>query len=91
MAVEIVTREDLQLFRVQLLNDLKELLTPKESKEEHQWLKNSEVKKLLNISSNTIQRLRIAGKLRSSKIGGVHYYRYEDVQDLLSSGLKQAS
>ena len=91
MAVEIVTREDLQLFRVQLLNDLKELLTPKESKEEHQWLKNSEVKKLLNISSNTIQRLRIAGKLRSSKIGGVHYYRYEDVQDLLLSGLKQAS
>lgn len=91
MAVEIVTREDLQLFRVQLLNDLKELLTPKESKEEHQWLKNSEVKKLLNISSNTIQRLRISGKLRSSKIGGVHYYRYEDVQGLLLSGLKQAS
>ncbi len=91
MAVEIVTREDLQLFRVQLLNDLKELLQPKESKEEHPWLKNSEVKKLLNISSNTIQRLRIAGKLRSSKLGGVHYYRYEDVQDLLLSGLKQAS
>ncbi|MEI9808560.1 MAG: helix-turn-helix domain-containing protein [Bacteroidota bacterium] len=34
------------------------------------WLKNSEVRKLLNISTNTVQRLRIAGKLRSSKVGG---------------------
>ena len=91
MAVEIVTREDLQLFRVQLLNDIKELITPEGSKEEKQWLKNNEVRKLLKVSANTVQRLRIAGKLRSSKIGGIHYYRFDDVQNLLESGLKMAS
>ncbi len=91
MAVEIVTREDLQLFRIQLLNDIKQLFTPSESKQEKQWLKNNEVREILKVSPNTIQRLRVAGKLKSSKIGGVHYYRYEDVQNLLESGFKMAS
>lgn len=91
MAVEIVTKEDLQLFRMQLLNDIRELFAPRENGVQKQWLKNSDVRQLLKISSNTVQRLRIAGKLKSSKVGGVHYYRYEDVQQLLESGLKIAS
>jgi hypothetical protein len=85
MAVEVITKEDLQEFRTQLLNDIRQLLIPpQESKFVRPWLKNSEVKKLLNISSNTIQRLRIAGKLRSNKVGGMHYYRYEDIEKLLN-------
>lgn len=91
MAVDIVTKEDLQLFRMQLLNDIRELFAPRENGVQKQWLKNSDVRQLLKISSNTVQRLRIAGKLKSSKVGGVHYYRYEDVQQLLESGLKIAS
>ena len=85
MAIEVITKEDLQQFRIQLLNDIRSLLKPSESKLVKPWLKNSEVRKLLNISSNTIQRLRISGKLRSSKVGGIHYYRYEDIEKLLSS------
>ncbi|HUC81937.1 MAG TPA: helix-turn-helix domain-containing protein [Flavisolibacter sp.] len=86
-----MTKEDLQLFRMQLLNDIRELFAPRENGVQKQWLKNSDVRQLLKISSNTVQRLRIAGKLKSSKVGGVHYYRYEDVQQLLESGLKIAS
>ena len=85
MPTEVVTKEDLQQFRIQLMNDLRELLIPKETRPTNPWLKNSEVRKLLNISSNTIQRLRIAGKLRSSKVGGIHYYRYEDLEKLMNS------
>ena len=85
MAIEIVTKEDLHAFRMQLLNDIRQLLIPQEAKLINPWLKNAEVKKLLGISSNTIQRLRIAGKLRSTKVGGVHYYRYEDIEKLLNS------
>ncbi len=85
MAIEVVTKEDLQEFRMQLLNDIRQLMKPSEAKLVKSWLKNSEVRKLLNISSNTIQRLRIAGKLRSSKVGGVHYYRYEDIEKMLNS------
>jgi len=85
MGQEVITRDDLKEFRMQLLNDLRQMLESKEDKLIKPWLKNSEVRKLLNISSNTIQRLRIAGKLRSSKVGGVHYYRFEDIEKLLNN------
>lgn len=85
MAIEVVTKEDLQQFRTQLINDIKALLAPEEGKLVKPWLKNSEVRKLLNISANTVQRLRIAGKLRSSKVGGIHYYKYEDIEKLMNS------
>ena len=80
MAIEVVTKQDLHEFRMQLLNDIRQLIEPKAETLCKPWLKNSEVKKLLNISSNTVQRLRIAGKLRSSKIGGIHFYRYENIE-----------
>ncbi len=85
MAIEVITKEDLQQFRMQLIDDFKQLLTPQEAKLVKPWLKNAEVRKLLTISSNTVQRLRIAGKLRSSKVGGIHYYRYDDIEKLLNS------
>ncbi|MDB5198722.1 MAG: transcriptional regulator [Chitinophagaceae bacterium] len=85
MAIEVVTKEDLQEFRMQLLKDIRQLITPSQTKLIKPWLKNSEVRKLLNISSNTIQRLRIAGKLCSSKVGGTHYYRYEDIEKLMNN------
>ena len=86
MAIEVITKDDLQQFRMQLINDIKQLIGSTEKTSDKQWLKNAEVKKILNISSNTIQRLRIAGKLRSSKIGGVHYYRYADIEKMLNEG-----
>jgi hypothetical protein len=84
MGIEVVTKEDLQQFRLQLLNDLRQLLEPKDAILIKPWLRNAEVRKLLNISSNTIQRLRISGKLRSTKIGGIHYYKYEDIEKLFN-------
>jgi hypothetical protein len=89
MGVEIVTKEDLQSFRLQLIEDIRQLIEASQPKDAKEWLKNSDVKKLLNVSSNTIQRLRIAGKLKSSKLGGVHYYRLEDIYALLESGLEK--
>lgn len=85
MGIEVVTKEDLQEFRMQLLNDIRQLLTPAEAKLVKPWLKNGEVRKLLGISANTLQRLRVSGKLRSTKVGGVHYYRYVDIEKLLNS------
>lgn len=87
MAVEIVTKEDLQAFRLQLLNDLKQFFEAAHPPPVKYWLKNADVMKMLNVSANTVQRLRISGKLKSSKLGGVHYYRYQDIDELLKSGL----
>jgi hypothetical protein len=85
MEIEVITRADLNDFRMKLLDDISKLIQPSPTKLVKPWLKNSEVRKLLNISSNTIQRLRVSGKLRSSKVGGIHYYRFEDIEKLLNN------
>ena len=86
MGMEWVTKADLQEFRLQLVEDIRGLLASREERSVKPWLKNADVRKLLGVSSNTIQRLRIAGKLRSSKVGGIHYYRFEDIQQLMEAG-----
>jgi hypothetical protein len=73
----------LQAFRVQLLNDLKELFATKAKASEKAWLKSCEVKKVLKFSSNTLQNLRITGKLHPTKGGGIFYYSQEEINELL--------
>ncbi|MFP5082149.1 helix-turn-helix domain-containing protein, partial [Pedobacter sp. JCM 36344] len=48
-----------------------------------QWLRSSEVRKLLKISSGTLQNIRIKGILPYEKIGGILYYAYADIVQLL--------
>ena len=83
MAIAIITKEDLQQFKVELLESIENLLQGKTT-EEKLWLRTSEVRKLLNISSGTLQNLRINGTLRYSKIGGVLFYNYKDIEKLLT-------
>lgn len=85
MPMTIITKDDLEKFRLQLLDDIRQILKPTETKIVKPWLKNVEVMKLLDISANTLQRLRVSGKLRASKVGGIRYYRYEDIEQLLNS------
>lgn len=75
MAVEIITKEDLQNFRTQLINDLRHLIVQIPS-EQKQWLKSFEVRKLLKISPGTLQTLRVNGTLRFTKISSILYYNY---------------
>ena len=81
----IITKQDLEQFRIQLLEDIQQILISQDVKPIKPWLKNAEVKRLLEISSNTLQRLRVSGKLRFNKVGGTHYYRYEDIEKLLNN------
>jgi hypothetical protein len=85
MSIEVITKEDLQTFRLELINDLKALLLPKESVKK-EWLRSSEVRKFLKISSGTLQTLRVNGTLHPSKIGGIMYYKMEEIEELLSAG-----
>jgi uncharacterized membrane-anchored protein YjiN (DUF445 family) len=91
MAVEIITKEDLRDFRVELLNDLKQTLCHHLPEKPKQWLKSQEVRRILKISPGTLQNLRINGTLRFTKIGGIIYYSYEDIEALLESGMKDQS
>ncbi|RDC57817.1 DNA-binding protein [Pedobacter chinensis] len=84
MQLEIITKDDLKQFKNELLNDIKDIVKPQEKAQ--QWLKSAEVRKLLNISPGTLQNLRINGTLRFTKIGGMMYYKLEDINRLLEGG-----
>ena len=87
MTYEIITHEDLQKFRLQLLEDLSRMLSgavqPQLNKE---WLRSSEVRKILGISHGTLQNLRVKNILPHKKVGGLMYYRYRDIVRLLEGG-----
>jgi hypothetical protein len=83
MAIEVITKEDLNEFKQVLLNDIKQLIQEHQSKKAKEWLKSKEVRNLLNISSGTLQNLRINGTLTYTKIGGIMYYAYDDIQKVL--------
>lgn len=82
MAVSIITKEDLQEFKTELLEDIKNLFNIKVS-EQKLWLRSSEVKELLKISSGTLQNLRIKGTLSYTRVGGTLYYNYKDIEEML--------
>lgn len=84
MAIEVITKEDLQVFRHQLLDDIKSILGSK-PQEQKEWLKSFEVRKLLKISPGTLQNLRINGTLSYTKIGSIIYYSYQDIEKLLEA------
>ena len=83
MAVSVVTTDDLEVFRHNLLNDLRTIMQTKAPKQ-MQWLKSSEVRKTLKISPGTLQNLRINGTLSFTKIGSIIYYNQDDIDSLLT-------
>jgi len=89
MAVQIITKDDLEEFREQLLHDFKGLLA-KRAEEPKKWLKSYQVKNLLKISGGTLQTLRANGTLKFTRIGHIIYYNYEDIMQLLEVSPKKS-
>lgn len=87
---QIVTLSDLEEFKTDLLLSIKALLSEGRSHQQKKWLKSYEVKKLLNISTGTLQTLRSNGTLPYSKIGGIIYYDVDEI-DMLIEKLKRNS
>jgi hypothetical protein len=85
MKVELITREDLEDFKKEILQEIRRNTPhPRKSTEEpKEWLKSYEVRKLLGISAGTLQNLRLNETLPYTKIGGLMYYRYEDIRKLM--------
>ena len=72
MTNELLTREDLQHFRTQLLNELKEVLQ-QSSQTTKQWLKSSEVRKMLG------HLTRYIAKLKDQQKPAIHQTRWYHV------------
>ncbi|MFA9391837.1 MAG: helix-turn-helix domain-containing protein [Prolixibacteraceae bacterium] len=85
MSAQILTTEDLMEFKAEFLDEIKKLFKELAGQPVKKWLKSYEVRKILNISPGTLQNLRLNKTLPFTKIGGVIYYEYADIQKMLES------
>jgi len=83
MAATILTLEDLQDFKHELLEQIKLLLSERQGPAPTRWMKSHQVRRMLTISPGTLQHLRINGTLPFTKVGGVLYYDAEDIEKML--------
>ena len=83
MPTSIITTDDLREFKTELLEDFKSLIELKKNQEKNRYLKSAEVMKLLSISAGTLQTFRINGTIPYSKVGGIIFYKYQDVIDIV--------
>jgi hypothetical protein len=89
MPAQIITSDDLREFKLELLDEIRDIIREQKSNTTKQWLKSVEVRRLLNISPGTLQNLRINGTLPFTKIGGTNYYNANDIETFLSQNLKK--
>lgn len=88
MASNIITPEDLQKFKLELLEEIQKIIHAKHPAPVRKWLKSHEVRRLLTISPSKLQSLRDTGALPFTKIGAVIYYNYEDIEAMLITSSK---
>ena len=85
MSVRFVTSEDLQLFKTELLREIKKLIVNAPPPLPRPWLKSHEVQKMLKISAGTLQYLRDSGHFKFSKVGGIVFYEMKDIEEMVKS------
>lgn len=83
MEKKLVTVEDLQQLKLELLRDIKKLLVNTPAPLPKPWLKSHEVQKILKISPGTLQHLRDSGQLKFSKVGGIVFYEMKDIEGMI--------
>lgn len=81
----LVTSDDLEVFRVKLMMDIKMMLEGHMNKTSKRWLKSSELRKILGISAGTLQSLRDKGKIPFTRMGRLIYYDAGVIDNLLAS------
>lgn len=68
--------QEVKAIKVAIINPIKTI-------ESDKWLDNADVREMLHVSTRTLQRLRMTGMLRYSKVNGKIYYRLADINKML--------
>ena len=88
MPATILTTDDLREFKIEILNEIKELLNEKQTKMmKKDWLRSTQVMDMLQISPGTLQALRLNGTLPFIKIGGLLFYEAGEIERVLMDHL----
>jgi len=80
--MKIATKKDILNLRQDLINEFTTIVE-RHVKSEKEWLRSHEIKKLLGISTGTLQNLITKGTLKPKKIGGILYFSMSDIRKLL--------
>lgn len=91
MGATILTTDDLRDFKLELLEEIKQLLQKQQASNRPKWLRSPEVKKLLGISHSTLQNFRDNGIIPHTRIGGVLYYDYQEILEILEKNRVQTN
>ena len=83
MSLEILTKKDLEEFKSELFEEMNQMFQKKETINKV-WLRSSEVREMLKISTGTLQTLRINGTLQYSKIGGTLFSNQADIEKMMT-------
>lgn len=84
MEIELITRSDLENFKNEILQEIRQLLKKNDGNPKKNWLKSKDLQEMLGISPGTLQTLRNQGKVPFTKLGGVIYYPFEELKSILS-------
>lgn len=85
---QLLTIGDLHDFKSELFSEIKDLIQERNGQPAKLWLRSSEVRKMLGISPGTLQNLRVNRTLNYTKVGGIVFYKYEEIIKLLESNSK---
>ena len=91
MSVQLITKEDLQQFKSELLTEIKQLFGNTTPPNQKKWLKSWEVREMLGISRGTLQNMRDNGTLQATPVGGLMFYDYDDIAKLMQGNKQQTA
>ncbi len=81
MEIEIITKEDLETFK----NEIVEVITSNtQSQTSKKWLRSAEVREELGISPGTLQNMRINGTIPFTRMGSTYFYDWDEIQRILN-------
>lgn len=88
--LDLITKQDLEQFKIEMLEEMRKMIQlPFSGLPTKKWLKSIDVRRVLGISPGTLQNLRINGTLSYSKVGGMMFYKAEDVNLMLEKELNK--
>ena len=89
MNFDLMTKSDLHEFKLELVSLITEIVC-KGQPFKKEILTNQDVKDLLCISSSTLRKYRVTGKLSYTKVDNILYYKYDDVIKFIESNSRNS-
>ena len=93
MQISVITKEDLEEFKNDLLEEMEKIIKTHKSKpgqqsfgqnpKDKRWMKATEARKLLSISQGTFHKLKINGIIPYSRIGKVCLFDYDEIVKII--------